>query len=358
MSKVGFQVYGLFGSRAIFTRDAVGGTTYPPVDLGTIEPVSPNVTTEEAVLEDSESGVRKEVDKAITKISETAEIVCKNLSIDNLAFLFLAERPVAFEQAAGLHVGTHEVHAGSLIQCLGASGERLYSLYRIVAVFFGTQTLGTTLTDIDPAAGTLEFTTTDPAVSNGQFIVLPGGGLANAAVNAGTYKVVSKTGSGPWVYTVTGFGPDAIAESPAAGQWMKKDAGTICEAGVDYDDYRLQRGIIKAIDGGAFGDFGDAATSGVSIIVQAKAITGNRLIKPTDLKGEIKGTMELYWASDNYEREMVRRCRVALSPGGSQFTATDFSQFTLNLRVLSDLTADDVAGDMVATVGDLPDETS
>jgi len=271
MSVSGFQEFWVVGSRFYFVND--DDTNSALLDLGVIQVASPSMEVEKIELEDSDGGIRRTVDEAVTKVSETYDLVCHNFNLDNLALLFLADSnsPASFTQTTDeiqnvAH--TAVVGPGKFVKLKDASGNWLYSIDSIVVK---TQNPATT-------------TTPSPAVENTDW------------------------------------------------EWISED-----------------RGIISILSGGSISD-GDT----IYIDITPNAITGNRLVYP-QTGSIIKGKAMLVWGRDNNAEQTVREANVTISPNAANFQVEDYSDFTLQAKVTSDVTQTTApAGKLLQYKGTLP----
>jgi len=137
---VGQQEIWFTGSRAFLQRK---GDVYDLLyDLGSIDTVSPEITTEEVEVEDSDGGIKRVIDKALIKQSEVLTIRTKNISLDNLALFYLANTPEEFTQAAAPIMGVPHYAvkgAGAMIKLHGAApaNEWLFNINSIVVKSLG-----------------------------------------------------------------------------------------------------------------------------------------------------------------------------------------------------------------------------
>lgn len=122
------------------------------------------------------------------------------------------------------------------------------------------------------------------------------------------------------------------------------------DEGDDWEVVSLDRGLIRMISGGAF-----AAAGNVEVSYTRNAITAeSRLIEPQS-GGIVEVFFWLYWSADGYEREMMREGEAALSVNAASISSTEFSNFTMQLRVLTDATkTTEQAGRLLTYKGDLP----
>jgi hypothetical protein len=97
----GSQDYWIVGSRFYFEPNLAGTSTRSGemIDLGTVDTISPQISTNIAELKDSESGVIILLDQGLVSIDETYSISVKNFNFRNLQILF-AGKPQAETQAA------------------------------------------------------------------------------------------------------------------------------------------------------------------------------------------------------------------------------------------------------------------
>jgi len=121
--------------------------------------------------------------------------------------------------------------------------------------------------------------------------------------------------------------------------------------GTDWETVSLERGIIRMIAGGSF-----ASAANIEIDFTRRAITAERrLVYPQTHRGTVEGTAYLFWGREDNEEQTMREMRVALSPSGSSFQNSEFSNWTLRLKVLADTTdTTSPAGRLLTWVGDLP----
>lgn len=359
MSNVGFQAYRLFGSRFYLQRDPVGSKKFPLIDLGTVEPISPNVEATTVQLKDSDGGRLREVDSAVTEVNESSQASLSNLNMDNASLLWMADAPSAYTQAAGGAISpTTTVFPGRLFGILDANGDPVVGLYTIAGIYSAAATIvtATNISAIDATTKTITFTGgSDPALSDGEKFILTGTGLDDP-LNAGTYTADgASTGSGPWTVVVEESFNSSDTVTGNAGEYKTASSGTIYDNGTDWEVANAVRGLGRIKSGGAISD-----DDGVDVVIvyTKKAITGKRIIYPQDLKGEIRGYARINWSAEGNAQQVLRYGRVALSPAGATFSATDFSKMALNIRFLSDLTKAKPAGLVVAYEGDLPTDIS
>ncbi|GAG09742.1 unnamed protein product, partial [marine sediment metagenome] len=254
MTVSGFQEFWVVGSRFYFQNEKVLDKAL--LDLGTIQVVSPTIEAEKIELEDSDGGVRKVVDEAVSKISESYDIVCHNFNVDNLALLFLANTssPAEFTQTIDEIQNvphTAVIGPGQFVKLTNLAGVWLYSITSII------------VKSTNPAT----TTTAIPLVENTDW------------------------------------------------KWISKD-----------------RGVIEIISGGAISD-GDT----IYIDIIPVAVTGIRMVYP-QTGSIIKGRAMLVWGRNNNTEQTVREAIVTISPSSANFQIEDYSEFTLQAKIVSDIT--------------------
>ena len=346
MSVVGFQDFWLTGSRFYFKRENVAGIEQPTLDFGVINTASPTMEVTKVVLEDADGGIKVIADRATTGISEAYDLTCSNFNNDNLAMLFLSNAPAAFTQAATQIKAQHYAHPGRLLKIKDIAGAYLYGLSTVAGIYGAVAPQVKTVTGIVASTKTITFSggAFSPALVNGEKIILGPLGLANVA-NAGTYTIASSTST-----TVVVVETIATDETAITGEVIGKNAGTVIYVPTtDFVVKSLDRGIVQMVSGGAF-----AAAATIVPVIGTSAISGNRLINPQSLKGVIRGTGFLIYGRENNARQTVREAVMDLSPSSANMSVDDFSNFVMNAQVISDLTATDVAGRILAYKGALP----
>ncbi len=145
MPILGFQDLWIAGSRLYFKRDAVDGVDQPIIDFGVIEPVTPSYNVNQVKLYDSDGGVKRLLDMAVTQIDESYQCKTNNMNLDNLSLAFLARPPQDFTQAATpVTLGTtvHRAHLGRLIKVQDNDGHYIWGLTTVDKIVMnGTLTL-------------------------------------------------------------------------------------------------------------------------------------------------------------------------------------------------------------------------
>lgn len=353
MSAAGFQDFWVAGSRFYYQRDAVATIEQPWVDLGVIQPANPTLTIEKIELEDSDGGIRSTCAEKVTKIDENYDITCSNLSLSNLALLFLANEPSAFTQLAATTTVAHYAHPGRLVKVKDADGVLLYNI-RILGVVDGTTTAivtDTTVTAVTPATKTITLSTDlTTKVTSGDTIVLAPDGLTDKD-KASSYTVASVTST----TVVVNEDISGAAETSLTGTKLLyidqtgSPVDTMLEKDTDWNIYSDDRGLLRLVDGGAF-----SAAGNIRIIYYTNAVSGDRLINPQDIAGEINGTGVLIWGRDNNAKQTVREARISITPSSANIQVEDFSNFVISVRVLSDITSVTPAGRILQFKGDLP----
>lgn len=119
--------------------------------------------------------------------------------------------------------------------------------------------------------------------------------------------------------------------------------------GTDWEIYSAERALIRMKSGGAFTSAGV-----IEVSYTPRAISGNRLLLPGTVPEAITGYGALFYSMNNFARQVRRFARFSITPGTPNFQIEDYSRFTLNARVLADLTAAEPAGRLEYFLGDLP----
>ena len=125
---VGFQDLWVAGSRFYFQRDDSGSTTYPLLDLGTVNTISPTIEPTVLQLKDGDGGRLNLIDEGFSDINENYDVVIKNLNQENLQFLFLADEPTELADATAVKKQKFHIGAGKLMKLVDTSGDGVYSL--------------------------------------------------------------------------------------------------------------------------------------------------------------------------------------------------------------------------------------
>lgn len=347
MGNKGHQSFWITGSRLYVQRDPVESVIQPFLDLGRIAVANPSISPTKLELKDSDGGRLRVIDAAVSEIAEAYDITCSNLNDYNLSFLFLAEPPSSFVQSGNeVFAGTHWAIPGSLVKIVDSSGNNVYDLASIAAVYTGAlTTVANTITAINAATKTITVGTdlTTPLDPGDHFIIHPDG-LVNP-LNAGTYTIVSMNAT-----TITVAESFVANEANVTVDLSYEDTGTIYIPGTDWDIYHLSRGIIRMIDGGAF-----AVAANVKILYKPVAITGNRLILPLSLKDtSVRAKALLIWSRDDNAQQTAREFSITITPGSSAFSDTDYSNMVLNISAVTDLTAAAPSGKIIHFKGALP----
>ena len=293
---VGFQDLWVAGSRFYFQRDTSGNTTYPLLDLGTVNTISPTIEPTVLQLKDGDGGRLNLIDEGFSDINENYDVVIKNLNQENLQFLFLADAPTELTDPAGVKIQKIHTGPGKLMKLLDASGNGIYDL------------------DTDSFTG-----------SNGGFL--------------GTYDSAGAT-----------------SQTSVLEQFDGTNSGT-----ADYEVVSKERGLIRFYDGGTNSISGMYAglESGTTIgsIINGYTAGNSRLLKPQSLSSPVRGKGYIVFSRSNNTQQSVREFSCTVLPSSANFQVEDFSEFTLNVSVLSDIQADNIAGRYMYIKGDEPTST-
>ena len=292
---VGFQDLWVAGSRFYFQRDTAGATTYPLLDLGTVNTISPTIEPTVLQLKDGDGGRLNLIDEGFSDINENYDVVIKNLNQENLQFLFLADAPSALGNPTGLKKQKIHTGPGKLMKLLDNSNNGVYDL------------------STDTFTG-----------ANGGFL--------------GTY-------------TSAGGGFTSRLE-----QFDGTNSAT-----ADYEVVSKERGLIRFFDSGANSITGKFAglSNGINIgsIINSFAAGNSRLLKPQSLSAPVRGKGYIVFSRSNNTQQSVREFSCTVLPSSANFQVEDFSEFTLNVSVLSDIQADNIAGRYMYIKGDEPTST-
>lgn len=361
---IGFQDFWVAGSRLLFQRDSKDGTDFPLIDLGTIQPANPSFDIEKIELFDSECGINQLVNERVNRIDETYDITCSNFNMDNLSILFLAETPTSYSQTQADFSGIdHTVQAGRLFEIVDNVADPVYNLAGFT-VYSGPDAPSTVAVDSVTVSydfgggdiGSAIEVETDITgdLSNGDKIYLGVKNVPTAEIGnkVGQYTVQSvalDTGNTRIRLQETIQGSD-IASDYDGLLYYEATGDTVgfYDEGADYEAKSLARGFARAIPGGSI------SSGTVKVIYSTNALSGNRTITPQSLSGEAQGEALLFWCRGNQAQESVRRCRVSLTPTQSTIQVDDYSQWVVQMKVVSDLTSNTPAGDLLYIKGDIP----
>jgi hypothetical protein len=180
----------------------------PARDVGTITVVNPGMASDAIELFDARGGRRSRISRRILNVNETAEVMCSNLSLDNLAFTFGADAVQTYTQSATPLTGvSHYVYPDSKLHLHDNSGNYLYPITSV-------QSIGTLVNGTD-------FVVTPEGLKMGYVTILP----TSAVAAAGATLNVS-------------FTPAAVS----GARWFapQKQPSAKCEAWIYWtsDDYQ------------------------------------------------------------------------------------------------------------------------
>lgn len=359
MSVAGFQEFWITGSRFYFKKDTPdGGLEQPLIDFGTIrasDPVNPSLDVERVTLLDADGGTQFVADEQVIRNTETYDLTFSNMSLNVLQFLFLSDGVTAFTQTATQANVAHYIAGDDTLQKIeDATGEFLYNI-RIEGVVSALADLSVaTVTDVD--ASTKEITVSTDLTTHltpGEAIVLRATGLVNVE-NARSYTVASVTAT-----DVTVVEDLAADETSVTGELVYQasgDSGTVYEqsesADADWYPYSHERGIIQVPNGTSI-----TTPATVEVLYTPIALTGNRLLLPQTVGGNVRGTGFIVWGRDSNTRQSVREATVTLTPSAANFSAEDYSNFVLQGTVISDVLLSQPAGRLLYFKGTPTDDT-
>lgn len=347
MSVVNNQDFWVAGSYLYLKRDDVDGVKQPLFDLGTMETANPSSDVEKLELEDSRGGQKRVIDQTVTKMNESYDVTVSNINLDNLALMYLSKPPEAFTQTAAQKVVTQWGHSGRLLHVLSTDTTPvpMYGL-RIEGVLKDGATAPTDFTITAIVKATKTITVATVTLADGETFVITGLGLSDID-NAGTYTANGAVVAGTEVTVNEEFSSD---ETAITGSLLTEDTDEDwLEEGTDWERVDEYKGIIRIIPGGRH-----TADADLDVYYTTRALSGNRLIRPQSLKGEFKGTMQLYFSRGDDNEITVRECKVTISPNSSSLSGDEYSTITFTITVLSDLSETNIAGRMIAIKGTLP----
>lgn len=240
------------GSRALFTPD----NAIAPLDLGTITPANPQLTSQQIQMRDSwpGRGTRVIIDERTTEQDESYQFTCSNFSGENWNLILSGDGLQDFSQAATPVVDErHECDADRPLVALRlASGARAYSIASIQGI------------EVDDGSG-------DPS---------------GVALDPSLYRLYDPT-----------------------------------------------IGLVELLDTSVLVDDGTGKTPLYISFTPTAIASEKRLVRPQKL-GQVAGTLELWWAAGS-DQEFVRTFRANLTTAQTAIQDTDYSNFQLNARVLS-----------------------
>lgn len=147
MGVSGAQDFWIAGSRLYFQRNAEGGSSFPLVDMGVIQPANPSFELNEAELQDSDGGILRTVEKTIVSISEAYEIITSNFSPKARALFYLSDDPAEFTQSATPVTDIrHTAIVGELVKLVTSAGVPIFNITSIEDVELDPDGTPTTLT--------------------------------------------------------------------------------------------------------------------------------------------------------------------------------------------------------------------
>jgi len=311
---VGFQDLWVAGSRFYFQRDTAGSTTSPLLDLGTVNTISPTIEPNVLQLKDGDGGRLNLIDEGFSDINENYDVVIKNLNQENLQFLFLADPPSALTGPTTLKRQKYHIGPGQLMKLLDDTGKGLYAIDEGAAYKTGSANKG--------FLGTYSHAT-----------------LASANYGSQVSRLTQFNGTN-----------SAIA---------------------DYEIVSRERGLVRFFTNGGLADPGvlyvglgaSAASNGANIPLSdvldssIYAAGNTRELKPQSLSSPVRGRGYIVFSRSNNAQQSVREFSCTVLPSSANFQVEDFSEFTLNVSVLSDIQADNIAGRYMYVKGDEPTST-
>lgn len=167
-----FQDPWVVGSRLYLRKDRAAGLAKPTVDLGIIQQVTPSITSDNITLNDPDGGRNRIAATASSTVTETYQVQCANLSLDNLAIALQGTEVTEVNRAASDSVVTHEGGVGGLVSLReSAEGERAYGVEGVSHVIRRKRIKELTVTNIDVSTGTITFLEDHGLATGDTFII-------------------------------------------------------------------------------------------------------------------------------------------------------------------------------------------
>lgn len=302
---VGNQDLWIVGSRFYFEQGTRGSGKM--IDLGTVDVISPQLTTNIAELKDGDKGILRLLDQSITQIDEVYNITIKNFNLTNLNTLFLG----------GGWTGSSTAVTGSTS---------------------ALDTLKLSLEDVNNIGGTIN--------------------TGEAITGAGGLYLFQLTSSGEPIRNYSGTGTITIGgitqTENTNWKWYDKSRGIIqvltladSSASEYSPDITFSGGRATALVGG----------SSLPLIFTCSTanygFAANRIMYPqTATLSSLSGTGHVYWTRNNGEYMTARSFPCQIQPAGAALSADDYSSWTLAVTVLANSTvAGEEAGRIVYATG-------
>ncbi len=315
---VGFQDLWVAGSRFYFQRDTAGSTTYPLLDLGTVNTISPTIEPNVLQLKDGDGGRLNLIDEGFSDINENYDVVIKNLNQENLQFLFLADPPSALTGPTTLKRQKYHIGPGQLMKLMDDTGKGLYALDEAAIFKTGSANKG--------FLGTYSHATVGSAGFKSMVSKLTQFNGTNSAI--ADYEIVSRDRGLVRFFTNGGLAdPAALYVGLAASA---TSSGSAAAAGI---------ALSAVLDSTIY------------------AAGNTRELKPQSLSSPVRGRGYIVFSRSNNAQQSVREFSCTVLPSSANFQVEDFSEFTLNVSVLSDIQADNIAGRYMYVKGDEPTST-
>ena len=309
---VGTQDLWIVGSRFYFEQGSRGSGKM--VDLGTVDVISPQITTNIAELKDGEKGIQRLLDQSITQIDEVYNITIKNFNLANLNTLFLG---------GGWGGGDLRVSGSST----------------------AFDTLKLSLEDINNIGGRINTTADE--------LIVGAGGIYLFQMTSGGENVRNFVGTGG---TLTLGGITQVEGTN--WKWYDKSRGIIqmltlansggADGATEYSpDISFNSGRASAFAGASFMNMTFTPSSA------AYGFNAGRIMYPqTASLGNLAGTGHVYWTRNNGEYMTARSFPCQIQPAGAALSADDYSSWTLAVTVLANSTvAGEEAGRVVYATG-------
>lgn len=299
---VGTQDLWIVGSRFYFesgTRMSSGKI----IDLGTVDAINPQLTTNIAELKDGEKGILRLLDQSVTQIDEVYNITVKNFSLNNLSTLFLG----------GSWGGTATTQASN-----------------------------------NNAQGTLKMSLEDVNNIGGNNITGAGGVYLMQLVD--TSGNALRNVSGTVSLTVGG-----VSQTEGTNwSWYDKSRGLIRFITLATNTYSPTI-TVSSGRATAFGSGSSLSVVPTGASLACGYAAGRVLAPQTATLSALTGTGHVYWTRNNGEYVTARSFPCQIQPAGSAMSADDYSSWTLAVTVLANST---VSGESAGRLVSVPTNTN
>ena len=298
----GSQDYWIVGSRFYFEPNLAGTATRSGemIDLGTVDTISPQISTNIAELKDSESGVIILLDQGLVSIDETYSITVKNFNFRNLQILF-AGKSQTESQAANIQPASMVLSSEELSKTpSGITG----NIIKPTGGYLLLQLRSSTGEAIRNFTTSTNFTLT-----------------ANIQATGGIVAGLTKDTHWTWWDAPKGIIRIIFLPSVASG----------------YVGMQVEGGVITSYPAAGF-----TLTCGTS---NNLGYSTGRVIYPQSVTlSDLTGNAHIYWSRNNGADVSARTFKCQIQPAGSSLTSEDYSSWTMTVTALASGTTSEIAG--------------